>query len=84
MHNPNAEAFFVAALVTAALSNRLDTYDRLSRRARAAEQRLTEANNRIRLAANQFESLAQGFDAQRIPSKAAAVRAMAHMMGAPL
>jgi hypothetical protein len=139
MHDPNAEAFFVAALIAAALANRIDTFDRenahlrvvaqnvacpyghrasngactlgypgcgcmddlialqawepkealpavvrLARMNRAMEVRLTEAGKRIKMAARSFESIAEGFEAERVPSRAAAARSMARLMEVPL
>lgn len=57
---------------------------RLKLRADALEQRVIDAKERIRIAAKNYRSMAAGFEADRTPSKAAASRAMADLMEAPL
>ena len=57
---------------------------RMQRRANALEVRLLNARERIDMAARNYRSLAEGFQLDRSPSKAAAVRAMADLMEAPL
>lgn len=57
---------------------------RLQRRCNALETRVMDAKERIKIAAKNYRSLAEGFQAERLPSKAAATRAMADLMEAPL
>lgn len=62
----------------------LDPVIRLQDRVTVVELRLLKARELLRMTVRYLQSTAEGFDAERIPSKASGARAMADMLEAAL